>query len=189
MTTVTQRDMHIRWAADYMQVSVWSTYQQQHIVLEGYSDTPQLKICSDVIEDAKEWIADNELTIVGDIAPIDIWEKEWAKYKEVVSQVNLPVTATACWGRKLTYTLPVHALDEYSMNMFVNVEVGYSDNGGPYCGASLYLNLTDDEDDEVVAKTLLSHYTLQLPIDIKTVREAIQPGIRYLADTILDLSL
>ncbi len=185
MTTVTQRDMHIRWAADYMQVSVWSTYQQQHIVLEGYSDTPQLKICGDVIEDAKGWVVDNEPT-PSDRIIIDIWEEEWGKYKEVVSQVNLPVTATTYWGRKLTYTLPVHALDEYSMNMFVNVEVGYSDNGGPYCGASLYLNLTDDE---VVAKTLLSHYTLQLPIDIKTVREAIQPGIRYLADTILGLSL
>ena len=75
------------------------------------------------------------------------------------------------------------------MNMFVKVEVGYSDNVGPYCGASLYLSITDDEDDEVVAKTLLSHYTLQLPIDMGMVREAIQPGICYLGDTILNLSL
>jgi hypothetical protein len=107
-----------------------------------------------------------------------------------MSQVNLPVTPTIHYiPRILDYTLPMHALDEYNMDMFVNAEVGYSNNGGPYCGANLYMSITDDEDDNVVAKTLLTHYTLPLPIDMYVVRRTIQPGIRYLGDTILGLSL
>lgn len=76
--------------------------------------------------------------------------------------------------------------------MFVDVVVGYKDCGGPYATATLYVSTSDDEDnDKPYGKTMVGYYPLPMTslIDIEVIRNAIQPGIAHLADSIRKLTL
>ena len=51
MTTVTQRDMNVRWAAHHLQVTINSIDQHPYIILDGGSDIPRLRVNGDPIKD------------------------------------------------------------------------------------------------------------------------------------------
>lgn len=187
MITVTQRDIASRWAPHALSIPLrWEGHPNVYVGLHGDNDIPELKVGSNHIYDATEWLQDKGPHL------IDVWKEELAIYREVMSQVNLlPMTAVIHnESRRLTYQSKVGSLGEVcGMEILVEVEVGYRDCGGPYTSASLYLIVTDDDDDDLSAKTLLSHYPMQLPVDIEAVRAAVGPGIAYLADSIRGLVL
>lgn len=207
MTSVTQTYVHVQWATHELQISIWTQSFENHICLYGNDSIPSMKINGNHVMDAMGWLQDKHPSY------IDMWREELSIYKEVTSQIDLPVLPASHTGRTRTYKLPL-CVEDAIITMFVEVMVRYKELAGPLATgttgttvasagtprctiagrlvtleSTVSLYITCDDDPEVHTKTLVSHYSLPLPINIQAVREVIQPGIAYLADSIRKVTL